>query len=74
MKKAVRKGCKVFVVHIINNEKIGKEYKPRSNDIPFLQDFSDVFPEEIPGLPPKRDMNFTIELVPRVVPNSRAPY
>ena len=28
MKKDVRKGCKVFVVHIINNEQIGKEDKP----------------------------------------------
>ena len=39
-----------------------------------LQDFADVFLEEIPGLPPKRDLDFTIELVPGVVPNSKAPY
>ena len=42
-----RKGCKVFVVHIINNEQVGKEDKPGFEDIPILQDFSDVFPEEI---------------------------
>ena len=30
--------------------------------------------EEIPRLPPKRDLDFTIELVPGVVPNSKAPY
>ena len=61
MKKAIRKGCKVFVVHIINNEQFDKEDKPRFVDIPILQDFSNVFPEEIPGLPPKRDLDFTIE-------------
>ena len=43
MKKTVRKGCKLFVVHIMNNEKIGKEDKLRFYDIPILQDFSDVF-------------------------------
>ena len=32
------------------------------------------FPDEIPGLPPKRDIDFTIELVPRVAPVSKAPY
>ena len=32
------------------------------------------FPDEIPGLPPKRDINFTIELVPGETPVSKAPY
>ena len=44
------------------------------DDIPILQDFLDVFPREILGLPPKRDMDFTIELIPGFVPNSKAPY
>ena len=74
MKKVVRKGCKVFVVHVINSEPINKEDKLNFDDIPILQDFSDVFPKEIPGLPPKRDLDFTIELVPRAIPNSKAPY
>ena len=53
MKKVVRKCCKVFVVHIINNEHLDKEDKLKFDDIPILQDFSDVFPEKITGLPPK---------------------
>ena len=73
MKKAVRKGCKVNVVQIINNEQIGKEDKPGFEDIPILQDFADVFLKEIPGLPPKRDLEFTIKLVPGVVPNLKSP-
>ena len=74
MKKVVRKGFKVFVVHIINNEQFDKEDKSGFDDIPILQDFLDVFPEEILGLPPKRDLDFTIELVREVVPNSKVPY
>eukprot|EP00253_Pinus_taeda_P006325 PITA_06325 len=44
------------------------------NNIPVIQEFTDVFPEEIPGLPPKRNIDFTIELVPGAAPVSRAPY
>ena len=51
-----------------------KEERLKFDDIPILQDFSYVFQEEILGLPPKRDMDFMIELVPRDVPNSNAPY
>ena len=74
MKKAVRKGCKFFVVHIINNEQINKEDKLGFEDIPILQDFADVFLKEILGLPLKRDLEFTIELVHGAVPNSKAPH
>eukprot|EP00253_Pinus_taeda_P002531 PITA_02531 len=42
--------------------------------IPVVQEFADVFPKEIPGLPTKRDLDFTIELVPGAAPVSRAPY
>ena len=39
-----------------------------------LQEFRDVFLDEIPGFPPKRDIDFTIELVPGVAPVSKPPY
>ena len=45
MKNVVRTGCKVFVVHIINNEQIDKKYKPIFEDISIMQDFADVFSE-----------------------------
>eukprot|EP00253_Pinus_taeda_P011376 PITA_11376 len=44
------------------------------NIIPIIQEFTDVFPKEIPGLPPRRNIDFTIELVPGAAPVSRAPY
>ena len=37
-------------------------------------DFPDVFPEELPGLPPERDVEFTIEVMPGTAPVSMQPY
>jgi hypothetical protein len=37
-------------------------------------EFPDVFPDELPGLPPDRDIEFRIELVPGIAPISRRPY
>ncbi|WVZ81083.1 hypothetical protein U9M48_028505 [Paspalum notatum var. saurae] len=42
--------------------------------IPVVSDFPDVFSEELPGLPPDRDVEFAIEFVPGTVPVSRRPY
>ncbi|KAL0560150.1 hypothetical protein IC582_000544 [Cucumis melo] len=41
---------------------------------PVVRDYPDVFPEELPGLPPHREVEFAIELDPGTVPISRAPY
>ncbi|KAL0554438.1 hypothetical protein IC582_008359 [Cucumis melo] len=41
---------------------------------PVVRDYPDVFPEELPGLPPHREVEFAIELEPGMVPISRAPY
>ena len=47
---------------------------PKLEDYHVLQEFKDVFLDEVPGLPLKRDIDFTIDLVPRVAPVSRTPY
>ena len=47
---------------------------PMLEDYPVLQEFKDVFPDEILGLSPKRDIDFTIELIPGSVPVSKTPY
>jgi hypothetical protein len=39
-----------------------------------LWEFKDVFPKEVHGLPPKTDLDFSIDLVLRVVPTSKVPY
>ena len=43
-------------------------------DIHVIKEFPDVFPEELPGLPPKREADLAIEVFPRTTPISRAPY
>jgi hypothetical protein len=42
-------------------------------DIRVVQDYPDVFPEELPGMPPDRDIEFLIELLPRTPPISKGP-
>ena len=42
--------------------------------MPVVSDFPDVFPEELPGMPPDRSVDFVIELVPGTAPISKRPY
>ena len=43
-------------------------------DIPVVCEFLDVFPDELPGLPPDREIEFKIELLPGTAPISQRPY
>ncbi|GJZ70840.1 putative reverse transcriptase domain-containing protein [Tanacetum coccineum] len=46
----------------------------RLEDVPIVQDFPEVFPEDLPSLPPTRQVEFQIDLVPGVAPVARAHY
>jgi hypothetical protein len=39
-----------------------------------VEEFLDVFPDELPGMPPDRDIEFIIELLPRIAPIAKHPY
>jgi hypothetical protein len=71
MKKYCRKGCSLYAIQVLESI---EDDKPNLEDHPILREYKDVFPEEVPGLPPRRDIDFSIELTPRVVPASRTPY
>jgi hypothetical protein len=71
VKKYCRKGCPLYAIQVLNSV---EDNKPSLEDHPILREYKYVFPEEVPGLPPRRDIDFSIELVPGVVPMSRAPY
>lgn len=43
-------------------------------DIPVVNEFQDVFPKELPGMPPDREIEFTIDLIPGTAPIAQAPY
>ena len=47
---------------------------PEMHEIAVVCDFPDVFPEELPGMPPDRNVEFVIELVPGTAPISKRPY
>ncbi|XP_073034915.1 uncharacterized protein [Primulina eburnea] len=51
-----------------------REEQLKVSDIPVVKDFPDVFPDEIPGFPPQREIDLSIELMPGTNPISRAPY
>ena len=42
--------------------------------IPVVREFPDIFPEELPGIPLKREVDLSIEIVSGTTPVSRAPY
>nr|GFA02225.1 putative reverse transcriptase domain-containing protein [Tanacetum cinerariifolium] len=68
------KGCLIFLVHVTAKEAKDKLKKKRLEDVPIVQDFPEVFPEDLPGIPPTRQVEFQIDLVPGVAPVVRAPY
>ncbi|GJV92811.1 reverse transcriptase domain-containing protein [Tanacetum coccineum] len=57
-----------------NNENKDESKEKRLEDVSTVRDFPEVFPEDLPGLPPIRQVEFQIDLVPSVAPVARAPY
>ncbi|GJZ68161.1 putative reverse transcriptase domain-containing protein [Tanacetum coccineum] len=51
-----------------------KSDEKRLEDIPVVREFPEVFPEDLPGLPPVRQVEFQIDLIPGTTPVARAPY
>ncbi|GJV42598.1 putative reverse transcriptase domain-containing protein [Tanacetum coccineum] len=54
--------------------KSAKEDEPKLSDISVVREFEDVFPEDLSGLPPQRQVEFCIDLVPGVTPIAKSPY
>ncbi|XP_022843391.1 uncharacterized protein LOC111366944 [Olea europaea var. sylvestris] len=69
-RRLLNKGCHAYLAHVIDTD----VSKLKLEDIPMVKDFPDVFPEELPGLLSDRDIEFTIDLIPRTAPISRTPY
>ncbi|GJV55787.1 putative nucleotidyltransferase, ribonuclease H [Tanacetum coccineum] len=70
VRKYVDRGSYLFVAQVVE-----KELAERClEDVPVICKFPDVFPEDLPGLPPSRQVEFKIELVLGAAPVARAPY
>jgi hypothetical protein len=70
LKKCYRKGCQLFATRV---EEVFKDVVSNMEDHRVLKEFEEVF-REVPGLPPKRDIDFLINLMPGAAPVSKAPY
>ncbi|GJR18211.1 putative reverse transcriptase domain-containing protein [Tanacetum coccineum] len=68
------KGCPIFLAHVTTKETEEKSKKKRLEDVPIVQNFPNVFPEDLSGLPPTRQVEFQIDLIPGAAPVVRAPY
>ncbi|GJY84313.1 putative nucleotidyltransferase, ribonuclease H, partial [Tanacetum coccineum] len=51
-----------------------KKDEPKLGNIPIVREFEDVFPEDLSGLPPQRQVEFRIDLVPGATPIAKSPY
>ncbi|GKF05545.1 hypothetical protein Tco_0036213, partial [Tanacetum coccineum] len=72
--KYLLQGCHVFLAHITIKETGDKSKKKQLQDVPIVKNFPEVFPEDLPGLPHTRQVEFHIDLVPGAAPVARAPY
>ena len=68
--KMLRKGCQGYLAFVVDRRQEGT----RLEDIPIVKELPDVFLDDISGLPPYRDVEFTIDLIPGTEPISIPPY
>ena len=62
----------MFVVQVEELRQLTKKEAPEN--LPVAREFKDIFPEEIPHLPPEKEIGFSIKILPWATPISRAPY
>ncbi|KAA3483624.1 DNA/RNA polymerases superfamily protein [Gossypium australe] len=68
--KYMRKGCDAYLTYVLDT----KVSEPKIESVPVVCEYPDVFLEDLPGLPPIREVEFAIELVPGTSPISIPPY
>nr|GFA78288.1 putative reverse transcriptase domain-containing protein [Tanacetum cinerariifolium] len=73
-RKYLLKGYPVFLANITTKTIKDKSEEKRLENVPIVRVFSEVFPEDLPGLPPTRRVEFQIDLRPGATPVAQAPY
>ena len=69
-KRLLKQGCEAYLAQVVDTaRKI-----PNIKEVEVVREFEDVFPKDLPGLPPDREIEFAIELIPGAAPASKAPY
>nr|GEX98068.1 putative reverse transcriptase domain-containing protein [Tanacetum cinerariifolium] len=73
-RKYIQKGCQVYLAQVTSKKAEDKSDEKRLEDVPIVREFLEVFPEDLPGLPPARQVEFQTDLVPGAALVARAPY
>ncbi|GKD03320.1 putative reverse transcriptase domain-containing protein, partial [Tanacetum coccineum] len=71
--KYMQKGFQVYLAQVTSKKAEDKSEEKRLEDVPIVREFPKIFPEDLPGLPPARQVEFQIDLVPGAAPVARAP-
>nr|GEZ01083.1 putative reverse transcriptase domain-containing protein [Tanacetum cinerariifolium] len=71
--KYIQKGCQVYLAQVTSKKNEDKSKVKRLEDVPIVQEFPKVFPEDLPGLPPALQVKFQIDLVPGAALIARTP-
>nr|GFD52718.1 putative reverse transcriptase domain-containing protein [Tanacetum cinerariifolium] len=66
--------CQVYPSQVTSKKAKDKLEEKRLEDVPIVREFPEVFPKDLPGLPPAQQVEFQIDLVPNAAPVERAPY
>jgi hypothetical protein len=69
-RRLLRKQCLAYLAYVVDVQ----VREPKLENLSVVREFSDVFPDNLPGLPPNREIEFAIELLPGTTPISIAPY
>ncbi|KAL5566570.1 hypothetical protein UlMin_029734 [Ulmus minor] len=69
--KLLKQGCMGYLVNMLDTT---MKLTTQPEDVPIVKEFLDVFPEDLPGIPPDREIEFKIDLLPGTAPISKAPY
>ncbi|GKB61143.1 putative reverse transcriptase domain-containing protein [Tanacetum coccineum] len=72
--KVFCEGMSICLSHITTKKAEDKSKEKRLEDVPIVQDFPEVFLEDLPGIPPTRQVELKIDLIPGDAPVARAPY
>lgn len=69
VREYIRRDCQVFLAQLVK-----KDSTVSIADHPIVCEYADVFPDDLPGLPPSRQTEFRIDLIPGAAPVAKAPY
>nr|GEX23173.1 putative reverse transcriptase domain-containing protein [Tanacetum cinerariifolium] len=72
--KYIQKGCQIYLAQVTMKKTDDKSKETRHKNVSIVRDFLEVFPEDLPGLPPTRQVEFQIILVLDAAPVARSSY